>query len=483
MAQLSIVYGMYLGMAFAFGIACIVALAVTLQIYRTKRDWFAPLLFVLLGTGIAASTLMSGRDLKYASLGAILSDGQVSLAAFVWGLRLLTITIVGLSLGTVLGALLARKSTTDHVPANPLLLITFLLFFVSTTVFNALLGTQPDFVHNAYYAGLLFLSLYYCLKPTGWAPIDAAKWTLHGLMVISLAAAVVKPSLALQPDYAGLLPGIRFRLWGVGSHANSIGPLALVALMLEYLRPSRLLVLRAAACLAAILVLLLAQSKTVWLAGLLIFVFLPVFRANWASQQRLALFTVATLVAAAGILLAGFLGPALFEKAVATRGLTGGDFESLSGRAKIWEASLSEWVANPWFGYGPGLWGLEHRLSVGLPAVTSAHNQFLQTLSGAGNIGVAGLLVYLAVLARWSARAAGQTKGVSLALYVLILVRCLTETPLVFGTLFNAELITHALLFALVIVGAKEGKVASAAAGLDASWRRFAGTRPPTVQV
>ena len=75
---------------------------------------------------------------------------------------------------------------------------------------------------------------------------------------------------------------------------------------------------------------------------------------------------------------------------------------TLTGRTEIWAVALQTWKANPLFGYGAAMWDDEFRRAVGMDFAYNAHNQFLQSLSVAGGLGLAGLLVYTLVLFRYA---------------------------------------------------------------------------------
>jgi hypothetical protein len=81
----------------------------------------------------------------------------------------------------------------------------------------------------------------------------------------------------------------------------------------------------------------------------------------------------------------------------------------------------------------------------------SAHNQLLQSLASAGAFGVLGLVLYLGAVIRYSFVLASKTQGLSVALGLFLLVRCLTETPLTTTTLFNGDVISHLLIFGFLI--------------------------------
>ena len=201
---------------------------------------------------------------------------------------------------------------------------------------------------------------------------------------------------------------------------------------------------------------MLAQSKTAWAAG---FVVLPLLA--WSRYGRaptggmrisFALCLISVLVAATLVLMFGNLDKLWLKLA---GGQVGSDVSSLSGRAQIWLAALDAWRANPLFGYGPTAWGPLHRLSIGMPFAFSAHNQFLQSLSGAGTLGLLSLLTYLGLLSVCAWRASAATRGVSLALLVIVLLRCMTEAPFSAATLFNGDTLTQLVLFRIALLGSR----------------------------
>ena len=108
----------------------------------------------------------------------------------------------------------------------------------------------------------------------------------------------------------------------------------------------------------------------------------------------------------------------------------GGELSTLTGRSTIWAEAWRTWMANLWFGYGPKVWGPLHRARIGLPFAFHAHKQLMQSLSGAGLFGGITMLAYLTCMLGASLRAARHTRGVSLALAVVMLARAMTEAPL-----------------------------------------------------
>jgi O-antigen ligase len=160
--------------------------------------------------------------------------------------------------------------------------------------------------------------------------------------------------------------------------------------------------------------------------------------------------TVLLVCACAALLAAIFVDPGpIVDRFLESR--AGDQLLTLTGRNVLWAIAIEEWSRNPLFGYGPSMWDPEYRRSIGLFFAFSAHNQFMQSLGAAGAMGLIGLLIYLCALAIYALRATNASRGLSLALLVVVLLRCLSEAPLSTNTLFNGDLLTHLLLFSVAL--------------------------------
>jgi O-antigen ligase len=159
------------------------------------------------------------------------------------------------------------------------------------------------------------------------------------------------------------------------------------------------------------------------------------------------------------------------EEIMATK--QGRDVATLDGRDLIWALAVQEWTHNPLFGYGPPMWNDAYRMQIGLDHAVSAHNQFLQSLSVAGAIGLIGLLVYLGTLLLYAVNARPGSRGLSVALLIVVLVRCVTETPLSFdGSFLNGAFAAHLLLFHIGLAHApRVARVARPSTSLVTAWR------------
>ena len=256
--------------ALVAAVLVIVWRGVMLQFDRLIGRWVALAVVPLMGLGMAASSLLSGRDVRLMfynlrGLNVVASEGGSNV------LRGLTVVLLGTCAATVVVRLFARPGAGPRLPGQGLMLA-FLLYFGCAGWLIALFGTVPAFSHHSLYVPVAFAAVFVWRGQPIQPLLLAAKWTLIGVMLLSLLAAVLLPNLALQPNYKGWIPGLHVRLWGVGSNPNSIGPLGLVLVLLELMLPARRRSLRWLALVLGAAVLLLAQSKTAWAAALLVVV-------------------------------------------------------------------------------------------------------------------------------------------------------------------------------------------------------------------
>ena len=483
----------YGGMALLFALAAILGLGVTLQVDRALGRWTACLMLPAMVLGTALSSLLSGRDLKY----AFRNIESIAFGAEGGGsgvLRLITAFILATGAATVIAELFSRgrrgralaQQAAKPASGGQALLLAYAAFFLCNAIFNAAFGTKPAFVHNLLYLPVAFAAVYVWRRE----PIDTfvrlARWMLIAFMVGSLVLALARPALALQPAYKGWVPGLTVRLWGLGSNPNSIGPLALLLLLLEWMQPSRRLLLRLMVVALALVVLVMAQSKTAWAAGLAMAVVVAWYRLGKAPTGGVRVGFAVAIIAGLLILcipLATMDLGRVLDKIAVTSVTT--EVSTFTGRAQIWVAALAAWKDSPVFGYGLEAWGPAHRAALGMSFAFSAHNQFLQSLSTAGLLGLISMLVYLGTLGLWCVRAASVTRGASAALFVFVLLRCITEAALTPSTLFNGDAVTHLVLFRLALCGVLAAKPQARAVMLaqDLAARQARASMAPAVGV
>ncbi|THF68044.1 O-antigen ligase family protein [Deinococcus sp. Arct2-2] len=270
--------------------------------------------------------------------------------------------------------------------------------------------------------------------------LRAIRWALFALCWGSILYWIVLPEWATSnPDAlynnlgaayeTGLLAqfGITQRWHGLIGHGNGLGYVAATALLLGLYAPARLhrLFWERAGLAAALVCLVMSQSKTMWIATALGYAVWALVRVASQPPVKRAL---AQVVLSAGVV-AGLAAVTIYAPT-----LDGADL-TLTGRTDIWAITLAETQANPIGGYGPSLWDEDYRNSKGegYQWVGQAHNQVVQTLGQSGVIGAAGLLAALLTLLDMAWRNRHLTNGASLALLTLLIVRGISETSLRFG--------------------------------------------------
>src|SRR5438309_7239 len=126
----------------------------------------------------------------------------------------------------------------------------------------------------------------------------------------SCVAAVVAPELTIERNYHSFIPGVTIRFWGLESHANSMGPVALVYLLLAIHQPFERGWLQRLGVVMGVAVFVMAQSKTTWAAAAIAVPLMLVLRARAWGRAAFLLLTLGVLLAAALLLLPS-MGPSL----------------------------------------------------------------------------------------------------------------------------------------------------------------------------
>jgi O-antigen ligase len=441
-----LVYGMG---ALVASMLLVVAMGVSLHADLALRRFYVPVVTAGITVVPALAVLISSRDVTSIDFAAL--DRATGAATMF--LRLSSMALVGLTCVRILSYVLAgSRHATPPGPGG--LLLAFVAFVVAHHGLNAVFGSHPSLPEpQAMYATLVLVGIYVSRQTDLRVLVLAAKWALLMVMAGSLLWLVLDPGVVRQEAGAELrIPGVTFRLFGLGSNPNSIATLALLALLLSVYRPFRPWPLEVANAAAALAVLVLAQSQTAWLATLVALPVLLIGRADFRLLDRRPLLVSLAglaLMAAAALGAGFFVGPDLSIDSIAS-GSRYRELTTLTGRLAIWDVALAEWRDNLLFGYGPSVWDKAFRARIGMDYAFTAHNQFLQSLSAAGLVGLATTVTYLATLAWLSFTAPRPERGLALALLAILAARILTETPLHIATPFANEFLPHYLLFAVL---------------------------------
>jgi O-antigen ligase len=452
----------YAAAAAVAALAVVIALGVSLHADLTLRGLFVPVATAMVIVVPAIGMYLSGRDITAVDFAAFMDLP----AAMIWFLRLVSLALLGLC-AVRIGSQLLGRSPSHRAPVA--LLVALLAYYAGNYVLNGLFGSNQGLpLQQSMYSVLLlvavFLSAGQIRLP---AVLSVVKGSLLVVMGASLALLAIEPSLVRQVEMAEIrLPFVDYRFFGLGANPNSIASLAMVSLLLSIYQRFSWRSLEVANVLVSLAVLLLAQSQTAWLATLLTVPVLLLGRAEVRILDQRTLFTLGGLASAAALAALGALtfsthGVALTDFATGERYR---ELTTLTGRSAIWDVALAEWRENPLFGYGPSMWDTVHRGRLGMPFAFNAHNQLMQSLSVAGAVGMATLLPYLLLLGLLSFTAPRPARGLALALYLMILIRSITEVPLDLGTPFANDFLPHYLLF-VILATSHRARGAEALAG------------------
>jgi O-antigen ligase len=445
-------------------LATTTVMAGTVQLTSRRSHGYLHLIFYAMVVMVALSTFLSGRDLSFVNLNLETSTPTTRHPIMRWLQPLLSLLMLTVAGERILSYFL-RRDKTVHAPLA--LLLSYIVFWLGTVAAPAFLGAHPNVSHDYAYPLVIGIA---AVLVTGFERDMAFKATRDVLFLFMLASLLlipVKSGMVLETTYTqGLLPGVP-RLAGLAAHAVSLSILAQLGLICLLTIPFEKKWLNRLAWGVGLTVLFLAQSKTTWISFILSWICFFSVRQGPALLRRagdpvrpefgiVSIVMVMLAVLAVGlVLMLGDLGTRLnifFNSA------EGAQLASLTGRDKIWAIAYDEWQRNPVFGYGPLIWETDFRNSIGMPNATHAHNQFMDSLSRSGIVGAAALVLYALVLLVMSVRYTRESKGLTLALFVLLAMRSVSEVPLsLFG--YGAEFIAHLLLLMALAAYASDVRI------------------------
>jgi hypothetical protein len=431
-------------------------------------NWVMPLMVAF----AAIAVLLSGRDLSmmFAQLAGAVDSAPGP--AFFWVQRAITVVLL-----LICGERIARHFGQHQSMPSPGLACAFVLLWIGTVASPALLGAHKSISHEYTYTLVIgFAALLVTTQEIG-KIVDTARDTLFVLMLASVLLVPVWPSLVLDESYTqGLLPGVP-RLGGLAPHPVALGMFAQTALVLLWARPYGRRWFNVLAWGLGLGVLFFAQSKTSWIAFLLCAITMVAVRHVPNAWRRIGdpregafgifvcLLVMVLGAAVLAVVLFADIGGEISDFLSTEQGA---QLTTLTGRDQIWAIAWQEFHSNPWFGYGPTLFDEDFRQSINMPQATHGHNQFLDTLARSGVAGVATLVVYAVVLMVLSFKYGRRTGGLSIALFIALALRSVSEVPLMlFG--YGTEFFTH-LLLVVTLSAAASMRVPAAAPRPRPAW-------------
>lgn len=448
-------------------LAVAVGMAGAVHLTARRPHGYLHLIFYAMVLMVALANLLSGRDLSSNALSFEEPIALVRHPLMVLAQPLASLLVLLVASERIITYWLRRDNTG---PALSGLALAFILFWGGTVAVPAFLGAHPELSHDYLYTLVIGIAAALATNAERDLAIRATRNALLLIMAAGLLVIPFKPELVLDTSYTqGLIPGLP-RMAGLAAHAVSMALLAQICLLCLMACPYRRAWLNRLAWTTGLVVLFLAQSKTTWISFAVCAICICAVRGGASFGRRIGdplrpgfgvlcivLFMLA-LMGAALLLMFGELDARLgsfFDSA------QGAQLASLTGRDQIWAIAYEEWQRNPIFGYGPPLWDASFRASIGMPNATHAHNQFMDTLSRSGIVGASALVFYTVVLLVMSVRYARASGGLTLALFLALALRSLSEVPLLlFG--YGAELIAHALLLMTLAAAANEARVRKA---------------------
>lgn len=472
---------MVLGISiFAFGLivsglTAILGLTLVLRFIRSRPGQVLAVFVAMCALVSVTNRLLTQRVLQHTERGlAVMRDGDMG-TTFLG--KVLLLGLVGAAFGVCVAWFLQqwrrdaprpRYGQRDQAELSAMT-IAFAGYFVAFNLLPLAFAPTFDFHVSLVYPIFVFLAVLLALRVSTVDPVEIVRYALAFIVLTSLVTGVVWPSFALQPGYRSLIPGFDSRLWGVTAHANSLGSVAGTLLVLQFARPSTPRLWHIVLIGAAASALLMSQSKAA-AAGALFALGLLVAWRLWfvsAAETRDAFTTavigrVVLLFAAAGVvaLVWYLLADDVAWSRIETR-LDPGAVDKLStftGRTAIWAHALARGMDNLLFGQGRAMWNLETRMETGLSAAMHAHNLYLQSFSRSGLIGLLALLAFLVYLVRFAFRAAIPTRGGSVALLGLFLIRSVFEVPLQPNSVLGAEFFGFLAVVLFSVEGAARAK-------------------------
>ncbi len=452
-------------------LAIMAGLAGTFQLASRQSHGYLHLIFYAMLLMLALGNLVSERDfirdaMLFSEPPPVARHPLMVLAQPLTSLLLLIVACE-----RILNCLFSKSKAAN---GSAWLVTGYIIFWTGTVATPALFGTHPHLSHEYLYPLFIGIAATLASRVEHQLAVRASRNALTLFMGASLLLIPLAPGLVLDQSYTqGVLPDVP-RMAGLSAHAVSMGLLAQLGVLCLIAIPFQKTWLNWLAWFIALAVLLMAQSKAAWIAFGLSVACMIAVRAGPSFWRRVSdplrpevgVLSVVLFMAAVG-------GSVLLFLLVDIGSTVGGFFDSaegaqlasLTGRDLIWAVAYEEWEKNPVFGYGPELWDASFRASIGMPNVTHAHNQFMDTLSRSGTVGAVALTLYVLVLLLMSVRYARASAGLSLALFVSLVVRSVSEVPLLlFG--YGPELVIHSLLLmtlAAMASRAREPKTTSLA--------------------
>lgn len=428
-----VVFAILAVMAIGFAFCLSLGLVGSLQALKKLKVGLMPYFFYALFFSNACIVVFSARSFMNVDMGS--QPESSSIAA--WAIRL---TSVVLGVSVIDQAIRFFKENPRIEASRILCLVAFVFYWVTNVAVPAVFSPHPEpFQIQWIYPLALVFGMLCMHQSNGVKAIETCRNAIIVFCLVSVIFIAIQPAKVLDTAYTqGYLPGVP-RFAGLAPHAITMGICASVALWCLLAYPLQNSKLNKFVWVLCGVTLFLTQAKAVWFSFLLGTPAILIHRYGWPRlsvagiagtrviSALVPLAMIAGLVMALGYLLFGTGIDRLNDFAGSKEGA---QLMSFTGRDRIWAVAVQEWKASPIFGYGLSLFDFDYRKQINMPQAIGAHSQFYDTLGRSGLVGMLGLVTYYITMAILAFKYSKATRGLSVALFVAILVRSISEVPI-----------------------------------------------------
>ena len=338
-----------------------------------------------------------------------------------------------------------------NIKRNGVLLIVGSLILYFSTVLGASLGYEPYFNSSLVLCPLVFAAAYLIVKPS---IIESFKMMSNILAVYiygSIITGIFNFNWAFQYYTQGIIPGFTYRLHSLGGHANNLAAIALIFLLLNLylINTTTKKIKYIINIFAAIITIILTQSKTVWI--IIIGILLLKYIIKSTTRKREFYYRISVMLLSVSFLMfLLFLTP--FNNKILAFYQQNDSLSNLTGRDVVWAYTLDVWSVNEFFGYGD-LWNENMQNNFAILygwKPTHSHNEFFQTLGESGIIGVIALVIYVLILIHFCLKLGQKFNFIGLSFLLLLLIRGISE-PVFIKNIYSANFFIHFIIFLCLI--------------------------------
>jgi len=434
--------------AIGAGIFLVVAAVGLFQLSSLKKNNYFHLSSYITIFSAGCLTLFSTRNLDTSLVSTVLiqEDSRHPVLAILIPFTSIAILFISID------KLVKYARSNGHILGNQwLLTVLFALYWVSSVGSPMLISAHPYFQHYYVYPLIIGMAALVTCDNERNAFVAATRNALLLFIFFGYLLLLVRPNMAADFSYSqGLIPGMP-RFAGLAPHSIVLAGLTQIAMLTLLLHPFANRRRNLLAWLLCGITFVFAQSKTVWISTIVIGGILYVVRNKdrlraqlWDERYKGAFIAAITagMIGATAVSANLLFGNAANKLDRFLNSQEGAQLTSMTGRDQIWELAIARWLHNPVFGDGAGP-------SLGLSSATHAHNQLLDTLMHAGLIGGTGLVLYFLAMGYYAIKYSAPSRGVTLAIFLVIAFRCIGEIPLsVKG--YGPEFIAQLLLLVLI---------------------------------